>query len=163
LIAPLATTLLFLQFQKKQVKKELKRKIIAGIDKSELVLLKFTEEESLNQIKWEHSKEFEYKGEMYDVVEKEVHGDVIYYWCWWDHEETKLNKQLITLVDHFLGNNPTKQEKQGKLLDYFKKLYFESDEPSNSFLAINDIPLMVYSIEFPLIHQSPPTPPPPAF
>ncbi len=105
----------------------MKWKMIAGIDINELVLLKFTEAESQSQLRWEHSMEFEYKGQMYDIVKKEIKGDISYYWCWLDHEETKLNRQLDSLVAQVLWNNPQRQEKQNKLIEFFKKLYSESN------------------------------------
>ncbi len=122
-IAPLATTYFFLKYHKKQVKREIKRKIIAGIDKEELVLLKITEKEK-GLLRWEHSKEFEYRGEMYDVVECSIVGDTTYYRVWWDHKETKLNRQLQELVSTAMGKNQKKQENQNRLLSFFKSLYF---------------------------------------
>jgi hypothetical protein len=120
-----------LQHQNKLVKKEVKWNMIAGIDKEELVLLKFTEEEKQTVLNWKHSREFEYRGEMYDIVTTERLGDTTYYWLWWDHEETKLNKQLSGLVAFALGHHPDHQEKQQRLNDFFKSLYF------NDIIVIN--------------------------
>ena len=58
--------------------------MIAGIDKSELVLFKFSKEETTTKLNWKHAKEFEFNQQMYDVVEKQVSKDSIHYWCWWD-------------------------------------------------------------------------------
>ncbi|MBK9726698.1 MAG: hypothetical protein IPO86_01125 [Saprospiraceae bacterium] len=124
LVVPVVTTFVALHLQKKQVKREVKRKMIAAIDKAELVLLKFTDREKQAQLKWEHEKEFEYKDEMFDIVESEFKGDTSYYWCWWDHEETKLNRQLNELVSSAMGDNPKNQENQIRLYDFFKALYF---------------------------------------
>lgn len=124
LLAPIATTFYVLQHQKKQVKREVKRKIIAGIDKKELVLLKFSNAEKSSKLKWKHSKEFKFNNEMYDVVESLQVGDTTYFWCWWDYEETALNKQLIQLVSVAWNNNPKNQENQKRLFQFFKSLYF---------------------------------------
>lgn len=97
--------------------------MIQGIDKEELVLLKFTSEEAKNALKWKHAKEFEFRQQMYDIVETKVVGDTTYYWCWWDHEETKLNKQLSLLVAKALNSNPQKKEKEDWLSTYFKSFY----------------------------------------
>jgi hypothetical protein len=123
LVAPIVTTYLVFKYQKKQIKREIKRKIISEIDKSELVLLKFTEEEKNTQLKWEHSKEFEYKGEMYDIVESSTVGDTTYYWLWWDHKETKLNKQLNDILKTILGKNPQNNRNKELLINYLKSLY----------------------------------------
>jgi len=95
-----------------------------GLEASELVLLKFTATASETKLKWAHSKEFEYNHQMYDVVETKIIGDTIYYWCWWDHLETKLNQQLSQLANKAFQDDPQNQEKHRWLLSYFKSLYF---------------------------------------
>ncbi len=160
LVAPNVATFTFLQYQKRQVKREVKWKMIAGIDKNELVLFKFTDTEAQTELNWEHSKEFEYKGQMYDVVEKLVQGDTIYYWCWWDHEETKLNKQLNGLLAKVLGNNPQRQEKKRQLADFFKKLFHENQENQTAIITTQTINHFFYSEDFVCIYHTPPVPPP---
>jgi len=118
-----ATTYFILQHQKRLLKKEIKWKIIAGINRDELVLLKFTEEGKKLYLKWKHSKEFEYKGEMYDIVEQDVKGDTTYYWCWWDNEETMFNKQIASLVSFAAGNTPKSKENQKLLNKFFNSLF----------------------------------------
>lgn len=160
-IAPLATTYVFLNFQKLQVKKEVKRKILAGIKKNELVLLKFTENEIKNQLNWKHPKEFEYKGEMYDVIETQTFGDTTYYWLWCDNKETFLNKQLDQLVSIVLGNNPKNQENQKRLLVFLKSLFF-SDLDNNITIYFNECNNNFHFISefYPSFSISPPFPPP---
>ncbi|MBK9591208.1 MAG: hypothetical protein IPO32_06800 [Crocinitomicaceae bacterium] len=82
LIGPYLGISLYLKHEKRMLKREIKHRIIEGIDRSELVELSFTPEEE-QQLRWEHSKEFEYKGEMYDVVESKSENGKITYWCWW--------------------------------------------------------------------------------
>lgn len=123
LIIPFAGIYSVLHFQKKTVKKKVKREIIAGLNESELVLLKFNTFDTKTKLNWEHSKEFEYEDQMYDIVKAKHFGDSIYYWCWWDSEETMLNKKLNKLVVLALGSNPNHKEKQQCLLDLFKSLY----------------------------------------
>ncbi|MFH1049421.1 MAG: hypothetical protein V1779_00660 [bacterium] len=53
----------------------MKWNMIAGLDKDELVLLKFTEEELVLKLRWEHSKEFEYHYQMNDIVDQAIQGD----------------------------------------------------------------------------------------
>lgn len=160
LLSPIATTYLFFQFQKQQVKKEVKWQMIAGIDKDELVLLKFSKAQSLSELKWEHSKEFEYNGEMYDVVKKKIIGDSISYWCWWDHKETKLNKQLDTLLAKALDNNPQRNEKQNQLVYFFKNLFYENHTYELQIAPKLDIRQFYYSEIFTSRYYSPTAPPP---
>lgn len=118
-------TYLWLKHQKKQVKREVKWKIIEGIDKSELVLIQLSKSEAKERLDWEHSKEFEFEGEMYDVVEFEETADSVKYWCWWDYEETTLNKNLAAVVNNLLGNHPDKEEKEQKLISFYQSLFLE--------------------------------------
>jgi len=143
------------------VKHEVKRMIIKGIDIDELELLKFTKQESISKLKWEHSKEFEYKQKMYDVVKEEVVVDSIYYWCWLDREETKLNNQLAELVKNVLNTNTQKKEKQERLYSFYKSLY--CTELFNSQLALTSTENnrnTFYLNEFYLYPFPPSTPPP---
>lgn len=104
-------------------RKEVRSQMIAGIDKKELAQLKFSKATAKKELIWEHSKEFEYRGNMYDVIETEFNGDSIIYWCWWDNEETILNRQLSNLVLKALGSNPQNKENEKQLTEFFKTLF----------------------------------------
>lgn len=163
LVVPFAGSYGWLQYEKRKTRKAIKRQMIAGIDKAELVLLKFTTEQEKTALRWEHSKEFEYEGQMYDVVSTTIVGDTTHYYCWWDHKETKLNKELSVLVTKAMGSNPEQQDKQQQLEHFIKTLYFES---ASSISADKD-----YSFSATIFYPSqqedcinhsnaPPTPPP---
>jgi hypothetical protein len=122
-MAPAAVTIIWLQHRKAVVRKEVKWKLIAEIDKCELVYFQFSQKESKKKLKWKHSKEFEFNGEMYDVVKKITSSNSIQYWCWWDHEETKLSKQLSKLlVGAFQSDVPSKDKKQ-EIVTFYKSLF----------------------------------------
>ncbi len=161
IVAPIGITYSLLQCEKYQVKKTIKWRMIAGMDKSGLVLLKFSKEEAETQLEWEHSREFEYKGRMYDVVEKSVHGDTIWYRCWPDDEETKLNLQLNELVASAMGKNPVSKDSRDRLNNFLKSLYC-SDHSDKNLLANNakEISPFHFSSDYSSFCFSPPTPPP---
>lgn len=143
------------------VRKDIKERIITGLDKDELVLLKFSTLSAQRELKWKDSKEFEYNHQMYDVVEKNIKGDSIFYWCWWDDEETKLEKQLENLVANALGVDQQSRLKQKQLINYFKLLFCPSGlEYQESFAQISKNyfcnQLVIYSSPL----WPPPTPPP---
>ena len=143
------------------VRKEVKQLIVSGMKEDKLVLLKFTKEEERTELRWEHSGEFEYKGQMYDIVEKVIKGDTIYYWCWWDRRETELNKQLDKLVARILGNNPQKKDTRDKIVDFYKNLYFSKYLYNSSALMQNPTPLHhFFARNFHSIDRQPPVPPP---
>jgi len=160
-VAPLATTFLVLQYQKKQVRKAVKWKMITGIDKEELVLLKFTEKEKQSLLNWKHDREFEYKGEMYDIVEIELKNDTTYYWCWWDHEETRLNKQLSELIWFKVTDNPKNKENQKRLSIFFKSLYFAEYIEKKPFSPLGmKTGFYSHSKLYQILFYPPPVPPP---
>ncbi len=160
LVAPLLVTFTYLHHQKVAVRKELKYRMIEGISLDQLVLLKFTFGESQTRLHWHHAGEFEYHGQMYDIVHKEIKGDTIHYWCWKDDKETELNRQLDDLVAKVLGNNPQRKDRQDKTVDFLKKLYF--NYPLNFTVSMNELVVdhPDFSGNFPVVYNAPPVPPP---
>lgn len=163
LLLPVAVTVSWLNMEKHLVRKSIKRKIISGIDKSELVALTFHKNEINTTLKWKHSKEFEYKGQMYDIVETSIGSDSIQYWCWWDFEETQLNKKLDNLLASAWNQHPPKNEKHQLLFEWMEDFYFQpfaSILPSStsilSILTTNE-----YSISIPPYRAPLPLAPPP--
>ena len=124
LIAPVAVTYIWLQHRKAVVRKEVKWKMIAGIDKKELVFFEFSHTENQQKLKWKHSKEFEFNGEMYDVVKKVITANTIQYWCWWDHEETKLSKQLSKLLAGAYQSDVPLNHKKQEIVSFYKSLFY---------------------------------------
>lgn len=160
-VAPVATTWCILQVQKKQIRKEVKWKMIEGIDREELVLLKFATEDIHTILHWKHAREFEYRGEMYDIVETHVEGDTTCYWVWWDHEETLLNQKLRSLVANLSGNDPSNRDQQERLLRYFKSLYFPGTPEMQLPQCWCKRTTMIYRNPFfPVLSERPPFPPP---
>jgi hypothetical protein len=131
LSVPFTGAYTWLHWQIKMTRKEVKRNMIKGLDKSELVLLKFSKAETATQLRWEHSREFEYRQNMYDIVETEERGDSIWYLCWWDHAETQLKRQLADLADWSMHGDTRGQERQLRLDRFFKSLYLAKE----AFLA----------------------------
>lgn len=162
LVAPLASSFIFLNVQRNRVRKEVKHRIIAGVDKEELVLLKFTPNDSIHKLNWKHSKEFEYNHQMYDIVEREKRGDTTYYYCWWDSQETKLNQQLNHLLAFAWGHDPIKQKNEANLTVFYKTLYCEKiDLAIDKFQPSPEKKLLPpYSFNELSTYITPPVPPP---
>ena len=163
LFAPVVTIFLYLQYEKKTVRREVKWKMIAGLDKEELVLLKFSKEQIQTELRWKHSKEFEYKEQMYDIVSTETKGDSIFYRCWWDHEETALNKRLTKLVVNAFDTDENKRDAQLNLHLYLRS-FFCTDVlnwemiPSQKVIVVYQD--LIHPKYFTSLRISPPTPPP---
>lgn len=125
LVAPGGLVYGWMHWQKREVRHEVKEKLLADLPKEALVLLKFTQQEAEAQLDWEHEGEFEYQGQMYDLVEQEVRGDTLYFWCWPDQKETQLNQQLSQLTQNILMKIPQRQEKQLQLEYFYKSLFLQ--------------------------------------
>lgn len=126
-----------------------------------LVLWKFTQQEVNTVLRWEHDREFEYDGEMYDVVRSEAHGDTTWYWCHHDRKETKVRKALASFVAAWMGAGPQQQQDQQRLFDFFKSLY-SSNAPQVAHLLpdIGPIPAVPFTGQLLEIAASPDAPPP---
>ena len=160
LVAPLAATFTLLHYQKRQVREAVKRQILAGVDQKELVLLKFTKKETEAHLRWEHDREFEYQGQMYDVVETIVKRDSIYYRCWWDHAETKLNKQLDELLASVLSADPQRNERQKRLFHFYQSLICSQPPVLAPLPPCEGKRTFHYRFSCHLIFHPPPVPPP---
>jgi hypothetical protein len=108
---------------KQKIRKEIKRKIISGMKKENVVLLTFSKKEALKKLKWENPGEFEYQRKMYDVISIETDADSIRYQCLWDQKETDLNDNTKNLITKALGQHPQNKETQKRLISFFQTLY----------------------------------------
>jgi len=127
----IGTTLLWFTQQQYEIKKAVKHQIIAGIENSDLELIKIADADK-DLLLWEHAKEFEYAGFMYDVVEFSKFQDTTFYYCWKDYAETELEKELKAKVAQLFNQHPDKNQKNNQLLDYLKNLsssWFSSSIP----------------------------------
>ncbi len=154
LIVPMITSLSYIQYQKQQVRRAIKKSIIAGLDKKDLVCFNFSLQEK-QKLRFEHAKEFEYQGEMYDIVFEEVHKDITTYWCWHDHQETELNQKLNQLINLSLEHS-----QENDIFKIFKKLFYS--EPKVFLTSVKHEfqsilwKTVFYSIQFDSISFIPP-------
>lgn len=161
LLAPAVTTFSWLQFKKAILSHEVKNMLIAGIERNELTLLKFSKAGSERELTWEHAKEFEYKKQMYDVVDSKIVGDTIYFWCWQDNAETLLNNQFAGIIEQAFQQDPQQREKQEKLVSFYQSLYCtEPFDWKNEPLYLADIIHVHLLISFSSFSSRPPFPPP---
>ena len=122
LIVPFAGTWQFLALRLQWEKKDVTSKISKGI-LEEQVLWKFTDDEAAKELSWEHSSEFKYKGEMYDIICQERIGDTTWYWCHWDRKETKIRKDMQDVLSYALGHSPQQKKNNERIGDFFKTLF----------------------------------------
>ncbi len=160
LVVPWAATFSYLHYAKRTVRKEVKHRMLAQIDKNELVHLTFAVADVDSLLKWEHAKEFEFKGEMYDVVQLEKKGDSIAYWCWHDAEESRLNKKLDGLLANLIDSNPFEHNKNKTTQEFFKKLFFnQRSEKATAYSTYAGL-IYIYNTSVLTATFVPPVPPP---
>lgn len=123
LVLPFLGTYAYLQYQKKVIKHSMKQKMILGLDKKDLVYLKFHKEDAAKQLRWEHEKEFEFDKNMYDVVYTETQADSVTYICWLDSEENLLNQQLGSLVKRMMEDSPNNKNRKAQAFNFYKNLF----------------------------------------
>lgn len=134
---------------------------MVGLPEEELVFFKFSTEDLSKQIHWHNDNEFKYAGEMYDVVQRQIKNDSVSLWCWHDHKETRLEKQIELLVSKALGANTQSKEQKSNLNNFLKSLYFSNKDSWETILPMPN--QMVFLEPFYWDARcllAPPTPPP---
>jgi len=160
LVGPVTLALLWLNFQKSEVRERVKHQILSGIDKEELVLMKFLSDMTEQQVEWEGDDEFEFEGVMYDVVATQIKGDTTYYWCWKDNEETQLARKMDHLLTMATGHDQQSQQNEKLVIHFFKSLFFNKVEQTRFYLLQSDQISFTYAIHYTTIVNTPVAPPP---
>ncbi|MDT8400578.1 MAG: hypothetical protein RQ743_02695 [Bacteroidales bacterium] len=161
LLAPCTVTYLWLLHNKEAVRSQVEKSILKGIDKDRLVVLGFTREEIETELRWEHSREFEYKRQMYDIVETKILGDSIYYSCWWDIEETLINNKISALGKYTIDNDMQKNERKEHINPWFRLIFTgEVYKFHCNDLPDRTIKFITYTNLYNSLIISPPEPPP---
>ncbi len=96
-------------------------------DVMESVWLKFSIEEAGLVLKWEHDKEFFFRGEMFDVIESCTAGDSVSYHCYADKNETYLKKEFRDFVYSFFSHKQQNNKQKQYSKDFFKSICFHED------------------------------------
>jgi hypothetical protein len=97
-------------------------KIERELPTEETILWKFTHTEAATKLRWKHAREFEYQGEMYDIIRSETIGDTMLYWCYHDRKETKLRKDLSVLLKSFVHKDPQHAKQQTHITTFITSL-----------------------------------------
>lgn len=128
LILPFIGVFGWLTMEKQLLRKEVKHSLMSQTPNEELVQLRINKKDTLRILKWKHSKEFEYKGEMYDIVRRSYTQSDVVYFVWWDNEETELNQKLDGLTAFLFDQSPQKKRSSKQFSFLFSLLFFEKDE-----------------------------------
>ncbi len=122
----MAGSYLALRIRQQQIKAEVKAHILSHIDEDELVSLKFRTGDQ--RLIWEHDREFEFEGVMYDIVSEKNEGDSTRYLVYPDHDESRVKKKLNRIIADYTGNDSEHNEQQKRLYKFFKSLFFQHEQ-----------------------------------
>jgi hypothetical protein len=106
------------------VRHEVKAKLATDKHAGPLVKLTFARGDVRDLLAWEHSREFRYQGEMYDVARTEEATDSISYWCHHDVKETSIRREISKWLARTFGRGdngtpaPVRQ-----LVHFFANMY----------------------------------------
>ncbi len=115
----------WLKMKQKEIRREVKRKMHSELEKGDLIKLSFHKHLEKSNISWIKKGEFSYKNSLFDVVYVETTADSVIYFCWEDHEESKIKRELQKLSARAWGKHPERRDGHKKVIDFYKQLYFE--------------------------------------
>ncbi|MEZ4721380.1 MAG: hypothetical protein R2813_05820 [Flavobacteriales bacterium] len=127
------------KLQQTAIRHEVKQQIKAGVPEEDLVTLKIAklwEAEPNNRFEREHSREFRFDGEMYDIVRTEDRGDTTVYLCIHDVKESGLFAELEEMIEeeikHPMNEGNRKQIEDWVCTNYHLAAAFSIDHVSKS-------------------------------
>jgi len=77
-----------------------------GLSDDQLFHFSIHHVDSSRLFRWEHSREFEFQGQMFDVARRESRGDSLHFWCYWDTAETDLKESEAKANWHDPADSP---------------------------------------------------------
>lgn len=128
-----------LHWQKKAVRREVKKRINDGLKDDELVKLTFLKDDVNKLLKWAKKDEFDFNGLMYDIVRSWESKDSIIYMCWKDDDESKIKQRLNQLSElEWSKKNTTNKKQNERKADFYKTLICaKTDTPSHKWMFAN--------------------------
>lgn len=135
---PFALTKLVLQWQKKAVRREVKKRINDGLKDEELVKLTFHQDDVNKLLKWAKKDEFDFNDQMYDIVRSWESNDSITYMCWKDDDESIIKQRLNQLSELEWSKNTSNKRQNERKTDFYKTLICtKPDTPMHKWVFAN--------------------------
>jgi predicted nucleic acid-binding Zn ribbon protein len=150
-------------FKAKQYKarKEIKAMIKAGVPDSLRVNFYLDEIQSEPKLFiWIHSKEFRYKGQMYDVVsEKEENGRVVLS-CIHDVKESGLFADLDNMIQKQMNSDSQHQNSRQQWIKLFQSLFYDENPQVATHQFACEHHTFFFRVNFLSVSFNPESPPP---
>ena len=155
-----------LQLQQKQVRREMKRLIRAGLPEEKLRRFEFDADGRLvdgERVEWIEPHEFRHRGVMYDIARTQHEDGRTVHYCVRDDAETAVYAQLDRLAREETNQNPEHRRQSTRLMQQLQLPALVAD----TYVPIAEIAAVRRCDLDPTAHTlrgefSPPTPPPEA-
>jgi hypothetical protein len=119
---PFTGTIMYLQHEKGIAKSEMSE-YLQAYAKKDVVDIIVHKDQIHTILEWEHDREFELSGEMYDVISSQIMGDSIIYQCLHDAKETSINKRILSFIRSYLKDEAGSDASLIVYSDIFKVLH----------------------------------------
>ena len=157
---PVGFGFLFLNQQKREIRKSVKQFIYQELDSNQITTVKLPKNER-KRLEWHHQDEFELDGRMFDVLDSILMNDSIVYHCFWDRKESEVNLKIDALALNIWNHAPDGRGVESSLVDFVKKLYPGGDVLSViAFSNIRKMDFLPFSTGFPSVFIEISSPPP---
>lgn len=127
LLLPFGGSYLFLGLEKSKAKKQAAVAMANVENPVEIIELAISKADIKTDVRWEHAREFEYKGQMYDIIDQKEKGDTIYFNVYWDKLETMVNHKLNELIALHLKGKSDQNDDSQLVVSLFKAIYLSPD------------------------------------
>jgi hypothetical protein len=102
-----------------ELKENFSERYVQSQNQERIQTLVFSKSEISQVLKWEHDREFEYQGQMYDVLEIHDKGEQVEYLVWHDEEESELKEKEREYEDFDPKDQERAQSKSSFHLTFF--------------------------------------------
>lgn len=162
---PLGGTYISFWLKRSQLQYEMEHRIRKAKTEENLVLVKIPKSLEANpdkSFKRIHSREFRYKGNMYDVVRQEDKGNETWYWAVHDEAETLLYAKMDELKKKAWGDEQLPHEPGTKLDRLYPNYIFTANnlDFTKYYAEIENSDQLEMAIHYKSILSEIPNPPP---
>jgi len=108
------------------IRKKFKWETLNQLQDAQLALVKVAkvlEQKPNPQFKRLDGREFQFLGEMYDIVRKKEYSDTTYYYCFHDSDESEIVRGINRWMHDNFGDSKKSNDKSKAVKDAFKQPY----------------------------------------
>ena len=147
-------------FQRKLVKKEMKAWMFRHRKELEPSYTKIIVDKNAGDIHWEDENEFSFRGLMFDLVEKKLHGDQVILICISDEKETALLDDFAKNIFNKEGGNASKKQQSQVIRLVLSPFILQQAAITFTAPRHAEKKYSYYNQELPLVYFNIITPPP---